>query len=667
MKKSLVVFTLLIIVCCKGLAQEKKPSLPAMPVAPQDTIPAEMDVKEEGDSLRFTPRLRVLRQVAGAPASFYTYFWEWGDGSFSFDKTPSHTYADTGIYHVRLYATNNYDDGKAPPTRPRPIKVNKKPAGSGHWASHFFHEKGSIEMKINRNPKPGEDFVAILGYRNQYNKSFSGSLVLFFNEKQFATEGFQLTDTRAYHQEDSTSINSLIASLDEKDMQNRALLAGPYENVYYPYAGDARTMLQQLQATYTRNTALKFSTVAQGAEQFVFVTMNTLPAMIQDTNATVTMSAMLVPDDPDMQPELYALEMQIVASHDPNRMQLKQRRINYRFMGKKKELTYKVRFQNTGEGPAKRVAIGIALPKQLNAATITIKNMNPFCVHCDSAYAGQSCIDTISRTDSIYFVFNNIYLPGLQQDGVTDKDSTKGFIEYTIRFKKRPKKIPFSSSAAIIFDKNEPVYTNRATGRFVKGISPGIIAGYGMGLAGDNKTVHGPIQIGVTLGPFAPDKPYFQIEAYAGLLQKEKSSTGFLTDKRDSTVNGQVVLIRGREMETTKTTNIIQVVPLHYRYNINKWFSIGAGAFVQLSLTEQTKSLQKVHLANVQEPNTTIGIVDYESTSTTRWLKDWNAAPFVNIEAGRVKWGPALGIRYYYQLRGNFAPNRLFIYGIFRL
>src|SRR5215469_13787645 len=79
----------------------------------QDSIPPEIKIEEKGDSLHFSSRLRPLRQIIGAPACFYSYFWELGDGRFSFDKAPVLTYRDTGVYQVRLFATNNYDDGKA--------------------------------------------------------------------------------------------------------------------------------------------------------------------------------------------------------------------------------------------------------------------------------------------------------------------------------------------------------------------------------------------------------------------------------------------------------------------------------------------------------------------------------------------------------------------------
>src|SRR5882762_5998425 len=139
----------LLLLCLRllGAAQSKLPPAPLPPVPPQDTVPALIQVEGDEDSLHFSAVLRPLRQVAGAPASFYTYFWELGDGSFSFDKDPFYAYRDTGLYQVRLFATNNYDDGKAPPTRPRPVKIRKKPNGANTWASHFFHANGNIEMK----------------------------------------------------------------------------------------------------------------------------------------------------------------------------------------------------------------------------------------------------------------------------------------------------------------------------------------------------------------------------------------------------------------------------------------------------------------------------------------------------------------------------------------
>ena len=645
----------------------------------QDSIPPEIRVEERGDSIRFSARLRPLRQIAGAPASFYTYFWELGDGRFSFDKDPIYAYRDTGEYPVRLYATNNYDDGKAPPTRPRPVKVKKRTAGSDAWASHFFHGDAGIEMKINRYPRPEEDFVTVIGYRNRGGDSLSGSIVLFYNERQIGQDGFVLAEQRVYNKENTTSLTDLMASLEPRgrggheggspgwavasaDRGSPGLAEVEDET---GFAGEASSMLRQLEDTYTKHTVLHFPAIGSGEEKFLFLDMNTLPAMLQDTNATVSFTAMMIPDDRSRAPEQFQMDMQIVASHDPNRMLLKSRRINYRFMGKKKELTYRVQFQNTGKGPARKIAIGIAIPKQLNRESIQLKAMSPICRWCDSAYNRQSCIDTIRSNDSLYFVFNNIYLPGLDQEGVTDKDSTMGFVEYAIRFKKKPKKIPFATQAAIVFDRNAPVITNRATARFIKGISPGIMVGYSALPSNGGYTAKGPLQFGYVLAPYAPSRPYFQVEAFVGLLQQDDFTSAVIKDQRDTVINRLPYLINGRQTRTTTRRNSFEVTPLHYRYNINNWIGVGAGAMVQVNISEQTTVEKKVYFIAQQLPLNIMTASSSQKSSVT-WLGNWNAAPFADLQIGRVRTGPVLGIRYIRLLRGDIT-DRFFLYAGFKL
>ncbi|PSL47177.1 PKD domain-containing protein [Chitinophaga niastensis] len=649
-----------------AIAMAQAPLKPLPPDLSQDTVPAEIIVQGDDDSLQLIAKLRPLRQIAGAPSSFYTYFWELGDGTFSFSKNPVLHYKDTGTYPIRLYATNNYDDGKAPPTKPRPIKI-KKAVKNSAWASNFFHGAGNIEMKINRNPKPGEDFMALIGYRNVAGDAGSGSLLLFFNEKEFGHDGFNLTEKRSYHGEDSSSLQALLAKLEAPEHDaDIAYARGPNDAPAAVNNAAAKAMIQSMQSTYSSHTVLHYSNAGTASEQFLFINMHTLPEMIRDTNATVTMTAMMVPDNALLQPEVYELEMAVVASHDPNRLQLKKHRINYRFIGKRKELTYKIQFQNTGQGPAKKVAIGIAVPRQLNTQTIQLKQVSPDCMTCGSAYQSQSCIENVRTKDSVYFVFRNIYLPGLRQEGVTDPDSTKGFVTYTVSFKKKPKKLPFSSSAAIIFDKNEPIYTNRATARFKKGISPGIIAGYNFSPNSRDYTLKGALQIGASLASFAPDRPYFQIEAYAGLAEKESSETAIAPTQRDTTVNGQLYLITGRSTATTITRNSLQLVPLHFRYNINNWIGIGIGTLAEVNISTQTAIESKVYLSKGQQPTVIVNTVSKTLKGNPQWLASINAAPFADLQIGKVKTGPAIGLRYLRQISGD-TPNRFFLYAIYRL
>lgn len=669
----------------------------------QDTIPPVLHIQETGDSIRLSATLRPLRQIAGAPSAFYSYFWELGDGRFSFDKEPVYAYRDTGTYAIRLYATNNYDDGKAPPTRPRKVKIKKRTVSRDAWVSHFFHGDGDVEVKINRYPRPGEDFVAIVGYRNRYQDSLSGNIVLFYNDRQLLHTGFSLAEQRFYHQEDSSSsLETLMARVDRQWAQEEVAFearghgpvfsaddaadeasspssssasvddytasepaSSPSAGLLPAFAGETQSMLRSLQENYSSHTVVHFHSIRKGTEQFVFMDMNTLPTMIQDTNATVGLSAMLVPDDPGVPPQLFALDMQVVSSHDPNRMLLRSRRINYRFFKQKKELLYRVEFQNTGTGPARHISIGLAIPPQLDPESIRLNAMRPQCKWCDSVYARASCIDTVRHGDSIYFSLNNIYLPGIQQNGVGDKDSTTGFVEYAIRFKRKPKKIPFSTQAAIAFDRQTPVLTNKATARFIKGLSPGIMVGYSVLPANGGYSASGPLQFGYVLAPYSPFRPYFQVEAFVGLLQQDAFTSTVVKDNSDTLIGGLTYIITGRQTRTTINRNSFELTPLHFRYNIGKYFGIGAGAMAQINISEQTTTENRAYFVT-QLLSTDVHTAVTTTRSAVTYLGSVNAAPFVDLQMGAVRHGPVVGVRYMRLLKGD-VTNRFWLYAGFKL
>lgn len=430
-------------------------------------------------------------------------------------------------------------------------------------------------------------------------------------------------------------------------------------------AAAAQSQLRSLQNTYSQHTVVHFPAIRRGEERFVFLEMNTLPGMLQDTNATVGFSAMLIPDDPAAAPEVFQMDMVVVASHDPNRFLFRSRRINYRFMGKKKELSYRIQFQNTGNGPTRKIAIGIGIPPQLDPATFTLMAVSPACPFCHSAGKGQSCIDTFSRNDSVYIQFNNIYLPGLQQQGVADKDSTEGFVDYTIRFRKKPRKIPFSTQASIVFDRHEPVVTNKATARFIKGLSPGFMAGYSLLPDNGGYSSTGPLQFGYVLAPYAPSRPYFQIEAFVGLLQQDAFTSVVVKDQRDTLIGGLPVVITGRQSKTTTQRNSFEITPLHYRYNIGKWVGVGAGAMAQINISEQTTLENKVYFNTPALPLNIMTAVSSQKSSVT-YLGSWNAAPFLDLQVGMVKQGPVIGVRYIRLLKGD-VTDRFFLYAGFKL
>jgi len=512
-----------------------------------DTATATINLQLTNNQAIFGSVLRPLQQIAGAPEAFYSYYWEFGDGHFSFEENPKHIYRDTGLSQTRLFATNNYDDGKPPPLKPKPVRVRSKNSSYAvNKNPSFFKQGGAIEMKVNCMPRPDEDMVLIIGYRNESEMAaMNGSMVLFYNERQFRKNNFDLSEERTYNNEQKTSLSAITACVVRVLIVAPAALTTP--NMFFKnetgrdYAGNLAELIAAKQKTFRQNQTWRFTDLEKGGEKYFFITLHTTPEMIKDTNTTVELSGMFIPDNPAAQIEEYTLELQIVASHDPNRMMLKNRRLNYRFTGKKKEMTYTVRFQNTGRGPARQATVAVNVPAMMDAHSVEILDHYPKAAFCKSITGtSQSCLDTIIHKDSISFLFNNIYLPGLRQEGFSDPDSTIGFIKYRMHFNKELKKLPFVSNAAIIFDNNKPIYTNNSKGYFIPGRSFGVIAGYNLFL-GENVEDENYFSIGGSISPYSPHRKYLQAELYLGYMQFPEEFIGSRAENKDTVINGTTI------------------------------------------------------------------------------------------------------------------------------
>ncbi|TKC08235.1 hypothetical protein FA048_13845 [Pedobacter polaris] len=665
-------------------------------VLPTDTVPAIINYTTENGVTKFTSELRPLRQIAGAPAPFYTYFWEFGDGGFSFEKDPIHIYKGKDPIFARLFATNNYDDGKRPPTRPKPIKptVNKPMMASVSTEPTLFKMGGSIELKSNCMPKPGDDMMIVFGYRNKAEngqQNLNGTVAILFNDKEFTNNNFVLAETHAYNGEKKADLKSLLttaylpvkktnppvyyASLNEMQFNaDETIMSKQFTNqnedahdsfmadkkqLFY----DEKILLSDKAKDFKSSETWRFENLKQNEERFLFMHFKTTPEMLKDTNAVVRITAVFIPDNPLVEKEFFNMELQIVASHDPNKMVLRKTRMNYRFTGKNRELTYKIRFQNTGKGPAKKVDVAVNISEVFNQETIKITKTKPEVINCDSAYTNQSCIKTIKGIDSVHFVFSNIYLPGMQQKGVNDADSTMGFVEYKIKFKEKPKKLPIKSGAAIVFDKNEPIYTNRAVGRFKMGLSPGLIIGYGFPFETDNRNYlnNKNFVIGASLAPYAPHRYYWQAELY---LSSFKESTYLVSSSgpgKDTTVNRINYRILNKDYTKIKKVTTINVVPAQLRYNINKYIGAGAGALVSLDIYNKSTDVLDYTLgttnANGTTTNSDLKVIANELKKN---FADARISFFSDIQLGLVRVGPSVGFRYLFDPKTS--NNRMATY-----
>ncbi len=647
-----VLFTLF---TCLSLAKVIAQTPVAIPAT--DTIPPKIITLTENGATKFSAELRPLRPIAGAPAPFYTYFWEFGDGGFSFEENPSHIFKSLDSVKVRLFATNNYDDGKRPPTRPKPIKPagNKPLMASNTSQPDFFKMGGSTELKSNCMPKPGDEMMLVLGYRNKAEngiQNLNGTLAILYNDKEFSNNNFILEEARTYNQEKKSDINLLV---------NTAFVSSQKSNqepVYYastqPYFHSdkvEKVLLKEKLKDFRNIQAWHFENLKPHEERFVFLQFKTTPEMLKDTNAVVRLSGAFIPDHPLLETEFFTIELQIVASHDPNKMVLRKSRLNYRFTSRNRELTYKVRFQNTGKGPAKKIDVGVSISPVFNPSTLKVIKTKPEVINCDSAYTSQSCLQTLFKADSVHFVFNNIYLPGMQQKGVKDADSTMGFVEYKIRFKEKPEKLPIKSGAAIVFDKNEPIYTNRAVARFKMGLSPGLIIGYGfpLGHQGSGYLDAKNITIGATLSPYASHRYYWQAEAFLSTYQKNTYPAVVENSRKDTVVNNVGYVIVDKQLFKTSKILTVNAVPLQLRYNLNKYVAVGVGTFLTLDLYHKTTNELRYQLRTINAQGTITEInLNRDMEPLNKSFSDIRASVFADVQFGLVRVGPALGFRYIY-------------------
>lgn len=333
--------------------------------------------------------------------------------------------------------------------------------------------------------------------------------------------------------------------------------------------------------------------------------------------------------------------------------------MNYRLTGKNRELTYKVRFQNTGKGPAKKINVGVSLSPVFDPATITVSKTKPEVSVGTAAYANQSYLNTVTGIDSVHFIFNNIYLPGTQQEGVHDADSTMGFVEYKIKFKEKPPKLPIFTSAGIVFDKNEPIYTNRAAGRFKMGLSPAIIAGFGLpGKANSNYITRRNIVLGASIAPYSPFKKYWQAEIYFNDYQ-EAGETRSVTANKDTVIGKNAYRITNRSQTTSNKVTTLNIVPISLRYNFNAYVGGGVGALVSVDLNNTFKNNINYALTGVNGVSDTN--IEALADNVKKSFSDMRASFFADVVVGRVRVGPSLGFRYFYDTKSGLGRTAVYV------
>ncbi|MDO6759893.1 PKD domain-containing protein [Tamlana sp. 2_MG-2023] len=601
-----------------------------------------------GNAVIFTPETPALNQIAGAPKAFYTYFWEFGDGHYSKEENPKHIYKNKGEYEVKLWATNNYDTGKPPTSRPKKVAINNLTTAYEDMASM----EENFTLKRNREPIPSEDIVAIMSYKNTKTYPTNGKLYLFYNEHKFKANNFELIETRTHHNEkriptetfaytQTTDDNSnYLASVNDELFKTNEILQDSTVKTNLPLT------ISESKSYYKDWSILEFDNMEPEEERHIFFSLKTTPEMVKDTSAIISIRGIYVPDDNYDNHNIKDMEMEIVTSHDPNNMSSNATIMNYRLV-RFKTLKYKIKFQNNGEGPANTIRLETDVPDMLDKSTIEVVDMYPKCDICPKREVLYSCLDTTFTDSQAIFTFKNIYLPGSEQKNVKEYDSTKGFVKYKIKFAKDFHKQKTKSRTAIIFDKNDPIITNYSTTRFLPGLSIGAKVGYNWYSDLQNSESY---FFGATLSPYKSYRWYWQVELMNNFHNYDANIT-----VSEAVIDGaQGFRFLQRTTTNTSYENIDWDVPVLIRYNVNNYIGLGTGLNTTISVSEKQNQSVLIEQFEGQNPDAPIFNTIEESNTQTESFTNLRAGVLFEATAGFARIGPSLGARYVLNFKNDF-------------
>lgn len=659
--KQLPILLFIFLACLTTAYAQKKTQTPAVPPARTTDFIA----RPEGNGTRLEAILPPLSQVAGAPAAFWATYWEFGDGGFAFGSNPEHVYPSGGEYEVYLAATNNYDDGKPPTGKKKKIKPKQAYADAGTALPDVFDPKQqqSIALRVNRDPAAEEELTGIISYRNNSKLTTDGEVHLFFNEKAFKSDHFTFQESRTHFGEQTEVPTTGFVAPMLPDWPLSLSLPGTGESMERPVPfAPERSVLELLEAATQQYRASKvwhFSGLKPGEKRNLFVTLVGTAKMLADTNAFIHLQVVFAPKQPAAQPEAYTLEMEIVNSHDPNRISVSDRRANFRGF-KRKDLGYQIRFQNNGEGPARTVQLSVNVPKGMKKQALKVESWYPECPICPETPSRRSCLDTAFTEEGLVFTFRNIYLPGSRQKNVADYDSTKGFVKYRIASSRQVAKKALSSRAEIVFDQNPPIRTNRSQTRFKMGLSPGIKGGYQFR---PDSLQNGTYFVGLTLSTYKSYKVYPQLELLAGIPGAARLSSAVSNDTSGVNVTQPGTVIEIDTFWVTQRKNDFRTQLRQYevaallRKNVSNFWGLGAGLSARLSQTEvQTQFQERVvqYLARQKQifKKEVLPELDKDGTETTH-TSHVDLMLIGDLTLGWVRAGLNIGLRGGYPISGG--------------
>ncbi|MEZ4774597.1 MAG: PKD domain-containing protein [Bacteroidia bacterium] len=628
-----------------------------------------MKVEPSGSGYRFSldPKpVPPLKPVGGTVQPKWLYFWEFGDGHYSEEESPIHIFSRPGEYVVNVCLTPAYslDRGKK---FTQSVQISKSGTTPPEKSYPLLTPVSAIRLTSNNNELVmREEMQLVVHYLPPPGYS-SGKIVLAFNEKLSTRKSFRYLSSRTYSGE--KEIADIYADPSVK--------ANPeYLSYLESQAGEYQSVVAY---AYTSGSS------AKPARLFV-----SLQVESPHVGTEIGIRAFFIPDKGPIRKAgtSFTKTMMILASHDPNRITVIPRTIEYP-VSVDTSILYRVFFQNKGEGNANGIRVRVNIDPALNPDSLEVLEAtiaSEFCPPCaDSLAERASCLEIEKQKGFVDFVFKNVRLAGTKGAETLRNQTTKGEIVYRIKplaaeGTKAPE-VPdvdaFFTRAAIKFDtEDDTIYTNLIDIQ-VRQRTIGIKVGYNLGrnlselIASANDLSNIFAAVTFADNPVHKGKAFESELAYSGYRFMRAKSQLYISEddpfRRDS-------------IRTDLSINLYYLdVLAQSRFHFNDWVGIGFGGGFSTLLAgagqyeAKLKKGQSVQTVN-QEVRTGLLFLgkQYDTLSFPAGEKfdpEIRNNPgsylamnmFAEMTLGKVNRGPMVGFRY-----GSRFQNGLFDFSFAR-
>lgn len=192
------------------------------------------------------------------------------------------------------------------------------------------------------------------------------------------------------------------------------------------------------------NVTWSMSGLAMGEMRSIRVTLYTNTTVLPATPVQHTVALGAIPADIDQSNNADVYDTAVLSSYDPNDKQVHPATLTLGEL-ENTDLTYTIRFQNTGNAPAERVVITDTLSASLDPSSFRF------------GASSHPCNWTLFN-GVLVFTFDPILLP----DSTNDEPNSHGFVTFTMKASTTVGLGPIGNVANIYFDYNPPVITNEA-------------------------------------------------------------------------------------------------------------------------------------------------------------------------------------------------------------